>query len=188
MTRAQIITLQERIGTTPDGIWGAMSTAACKRHLCALMPNPHPWPISTDSQVIARFGQPGDESNLVGANVRGLGVKYDGRPVQTIRCHHLVADSLVEIVTEIASTPAAWILAEYAGCYNHRPMRGGSRHSKHAWGIAIDFSHTLNGLRTHWPRVASMPIEAMEAFAKRGWLAAGAFWSRDAMHFEATQP
>jgi hypothetical protein len=27
----------------------------------------------------------------------------------------------------------------------------------------------------------------MEEFAKEGWLSAGAFWSRDAMHFQATK-
>ena len=187
MTKAQIIALQTRIGTTPDGIWGDVSTAACKAHLRALMPTPHPWPTGDDASVIARFGQPGDESQLVGANVRGLGLKYEGRPVQTIRCHRLVAHSLVEILAEIDASPSAWILDQYAGCFNFRPMRGGSRYSKHAWGIAVDFAPATNGLRTHWPRAASMPIEAMEAFARHGWLSAGAFWSRDAMHFEATR-
>jgi hypothetical protein len=32
-----------------------------------------------------------------------------------------------------------------------------------------------------------MPLEIMEAFAREGWLAAGAFWGRDAMHFQATR-
>jgi hypothetical protein len=187
MTKAQIIALQERIGTKPDGLWGDVSTADCQRHLRALMPQPHPWPTGDDASVIARFGQPGDESQLVGANVRGLGLKYEGKPVQTIRCHRLVAHSLLAAITEIADTPSAWILSEYAGCYNFRKMRGGSRHSKHAWGIAVDFAPDTNGLRTHWPRAANMPIEAMEAFARQGWLAAGAFWNRDAMHFEATR-
>jgi len=187
MTRAEIIALQTRIGTTPDGIWGAVSTAACERHLRALMPTPNPWPTGDDMSVIARFGEPGDEEQLVGANVRGLGVKYEGQPVRSIRCHHLVADSLVTAITEIAATPARWILAEYAGCFNCRPMRGSSRLSKHAWGIAVDFAPATNGLHTHWPRAASMPIEAMEAFARVGFLSAGAFWSRDAMHFEATR-
>ena len=187
MTRAQIIALQERVGTKPDGIWGPVSTAACQRHLRSLMPTPHPWPTGDDASVIARFGQPGDESQLVGASVRGLGILYEGQPVRNIRCHYLVADSLVAAVTEIFASPARWILAEYAGCYNFRKMRGGSRHSKHAWGIAVDFAPGSNGLRTHWPRAATMPIEAMEAFARQGWLAAGAFWSRDAMHFEATR-
>jgi hypothetical protein len=27
----------------------------------------------------------------------------------------------------------------------------------------------------------------MEEFAKEGWLAAGAFWSRDSMHMQATR-
>jgi hypothetical protein len=187
MTKAQIIALQTRVGTTPDGIWGDVSTAACQRHLRALMPQPHPWPTGDDTSVIARFGQPGDESQLVGANVRGLGIQYEGQPVRNIRCHYLVADSLVAAVTEIFASPARWILTEYAGCYNFRTMRGGSRHSKHAWGIAIDFAPATNGLRTHWPRAATMPIEAMEAFARQGWLSAGAFWSRDAMHFETTR-
>jgi len=187
MTRAEIIALQTRIGTKPDGIWGVVSTAACKRHLRALMPTPNPWPTGDDTSVIARFGEPGDEEQLVGANVRGLGIKYEGQPVRNIRCHHLVADSLVTAITEIAATPARWILAEYAGCYNVRPMRGSSRLSKHAWGIAIDFAPATNGLHAHWPRAASMPIEVMEAFARVGFLSAGAFWSRDAMHFQATR-
>ena len=187
MTRTEIIALQERIGTTPDGIWGDVSTAACKRHLRALMPTPHPWPTGDESSVIRRYGEPGDEEQLVNLPVIGLGIKYAGKPVRTIRCHRLVADSLLAAITEIADSPAAWILTEYAGCYNVRPMRDGSRLSKHAWGIAIDFAPDTNGLRTHWPRAATMPIEAMEAFAKHGWLAAGAFWSRDAMHYETTQ-
>ena len=151
------------------------------------MPTPHPWPTGDESSVIRRFGEPGDTEQLVNARVDGLGLKYGGLPIKTIRCHRLVATSLVEIIHEIASSPAAWILGEYAGCYNVRPMRDGSRLSKHAWGIAIDFAPATNGLRANWPRAASMPIEAMEAFARQGWLAAGAFWSRDAMHFQTTQ-
>ena len=187
MTRTEIIALQTRIGTKPDGLWGDVSTAACRRHLRSLMPTPHPWPTGDESSVIRRFGEPGDTEQLVNARVDGLGLKYGGLPVKTIRCHRLVATSLVEILTEIAASPAAWILAEYAGCYNVRPMRDSTRLSKHAWGIAIDFAPDTNGLRTHWPRAANMPIEVMEAFARQGWLAAGAFWSRDAMHFQTTQ-
>jgi hypothetical protein len=32
-----------------------------------------------------------------------------------------------------------------------------------------------------------MPLAVMEEFSREGWLAAGAFWNRDAMHFQATQ-
>ena len=60
MTKAEIIALQARIGTTPDGIWGDVSTAACERHLRALMPKQHRWTTGDETSVIARFGEPGD--------------------------------------------------------------------------------------------------------------------------------
>lgn len=187
MTHSEIITLQEHIGTTPDGFWGAKSIAACQKHLRSLMPTPNPWPTGNDASVIRRFGYPGNEASLVNLPVHGLGVKYDGKMVRTIRCHGKVADSLLAVIADIADSPAAWILGQYAGCFNDRPMRGGSRNSKHAWGIAIDFAPATNGLRNHWPTRANMPIDAMECFARQGWIAAGAFWIRDAMHFEATR-
>jgi hypothetical protein len=44
-----------------------------------------------------------------------------------------------------------------------------------------------NGNHAHWPLTADMPLVVMEEFAREGWLSAGAFWGRDAMHFQATQ-
>lgn len=34
----------------------------------------------------------------------------------------------------------------YGGCFNNRPIRGGSRPSLHAWGIAIDMDPERNTL------------------------------------------
>ena len=42
----------------------------------------------------------------------------------------------------------------FGGCYNYRRMRGGSKWSSHAWGIAIDLYPTKNGLRTKAPKAA----------------------------------
>jgi hypothetical protein len=58
----------------------------------------------------------------------------------------------------------------------------------HAWMNAIDINAGRNGNKTSWPVNATMPIEVMECFAQEGWLSAGAFWGRDAMHFQATAP
>ena len=66
-------------------------------------------------------------------------------------------------------------------------MRGGYTPSLHARGAAIDFDSYDNGNSTHWPVGATMPIGVMEEFAREGWVAAGAFWGRDAMHFQATK-
>ena len=69
---------------------------------------------------------------------------------------------------------------------NNRSMRGGSLPSLHARGAAIDLMPDQNANHTPWPSAATMPMEVMEAFAREGWLSAGAFWGRDAMHFQAT--
>jgi hypothetical protein len=187
MNQSQIIELQRRIGTNPDGYWGPKSIAACQRHLKALMPMGGVWPSPEDGAMVRFFGRPGDESNLVSLDVTGLGVKYDGHAVRSIRCHELVADSLGRILRRISDSPHRGILAKYAGCYNPRTMRGGNRPSKHSWGAAIDLDPDHNGLKTSWPVAATMPIEVMEEFAREGWIGLGWRIGRDSMHFQPTR-
>jgi hypothetical protein len=186
MTRPQIKTLQERIGTTADGFWGPKSIAACQAHLRRLMPDPSPWPAPGSAALVAYYGHPGDESHLVNLPVGDLDVRYEGQKVRTIRCHRKVSGSLARIIAALSATHPG-ILQDYCGCFNFRRMRGGSSYSLHAYGAAIDFEAGDNGNRTAWPVAASMPIQVMEAFAREGWLPAGAFWGRDAMHFQATR-
>ena len=185
MIRTQIQAMQERIGTTPDGFWGPKSIAACQKHLRSLMPSPNPWPKPDQASLTKFYGAPGDESRLVNLDVAGLGVKYDGKPVRTIRCHAKVADSLKRILTSLSKTHPD-ILAQYAGVYNNRPMRGGSLPSLHARGAAIDLAPDTNRLSQSWPVSATMPIEVMEAFAREGWTGLGWSIGRDAMHYQAT--
>jgi hypothetical protein len=187
MTRQQINAMQARIGAEPDGWWGPKSIAACQRHLRAMMPTPNPWPRPDLAAMKSFYGDPGDVARLVNLPVIGLGIKYAGQPVRAVRCHERVAESLGRVLRRIAASEHRAILDHYAGCYNYRPMRGGSTWSKHAWGAAIDLMPATNGNHTHWPTKATMPLEIMEAFALDGWLSAGAFWARDAMHFQATR-
>jgi len=187
MTKNQIIELQKRVGATPDGFWGPASIEACKAHLRSLMPNDPPWPTTDQASLTKFYGRAGDEPMLVPLAVGDLDIRYDGKNVKNIRCHRKVAPSLRRILENIAKTPHSWVLKEYGGCYNNRPMRGGSTPSLHARGAAIDLAPNTNANREHWPSSANMPLEVMEEFAKEGWLAAGAFWSRDAMHFQATR-
>ena len=184
MNKTQIQELQRRIGTDPDGFWGPASIAACKRHLKRLMPSPNPWPKTSSSALRAFYGEPGDESNLVSLPAP-VPMYYEGKKIRTIRCHKLVADSLARALTE-AHRHHPKVVGDYSGCFNFRRMRGGSSYSLHAYGAAIDLDAGNNGNRTHWPLRATMPIEVMEAFAGEGWMPAGAFWSRDAMHFQST--
>lgn len=187
MTRNQIIELQKRIGTTPDGFFGRKSIEACKAHLRALMPVDHPWPTTDQASLTKFYGRAGDETMLVNLAVGDLDIRYDGKNVKSIRCHHKVAPSLRRILENIAKTPHSWVLKEYAGVYNNRPMRGGSTPSLHARGAAIDLAPSTNQFREHWPMSANMPIEVMEIFSREGWLAAGAHWGYDSQHFQATR-
>lgn len=189
MNSQEIRLLQERVGALPDGKWGPKSIAACRAHLRALMPAICPWPSPDDVSMTRFYGKAGDESNLVNLPVDGIGILYDGKPVRTIRVHEKCAESLHRILIEISCGQAAWVLKEYAGCFNPRPMRGGARPSKHAWGAAIDLAPDTNMLKSSWPTQGNMPIQVMEAFSREGWASAGAFWEggKDAMHAEATK-
>ena len=186
MNQEQIKAMQAKIGTVPDGFWGMKSITACQKYLRSLMPSPNPWPGTSQAELTAFYGRPGDESKLVNLPVEGLGVKYDGVLVRTVLCHAKVADSLHRVLSSLARTHPE-ILEKYAGCYNNRNMRGGSLPSLHARGAAIDLWPEKNGNHTVWPTRAMMPLEIMGACAKEGALSAGAYWSRDSMHQQFTR-
>lgn len=186
MTQDQIKDIQRKIGTTPDGFYGPKSIEAGKKYLRSLMPSPNPWPKTDQASLTKFYGAPGDESQLVNLDVTGLGVKYEGKAVRTIRCHAKIAEPLKRVLTSLSKTHPE-ILAEYAGVYNNRKMRGGSLPSLHARGAAIDLWPEKNTMGMAWPSKAMMPFEVMEAFAREGAVSAGAFWGYDGMHAQFTQ-
>ena len=186
MTRDRIKKIQSKIGATVDGFWGPRSITACQSYLRSLMPKDANWPSPSQEALQGFYSSAGDESKLVAVNVEGLGLRYDGKPVKSIRCHDRVADSLKRVLTALAKTHPD-ILAQYAGVYNNRPMRGGSLPSLHARGAAIDLAADTNRLSQSWPVSADMPFEVMEAFAREGWVGLGWLIGRDAMHFQATR-
>lgn len=180
--------MQRAIGTEPDGFWGPKSIAACQRHLRGLMPSPHPWPSSSQASLRRFYGDPWDNSRIVSIDAPAWLRLYDdaSKRVRKIQCHELVADSLLRAL-EASYAAAPDFARRYFGCHVDRAMRGGTSPSLHAYGAAIDLAASTNGNRTAWPVRANMPLSIMEAFAREGWLAAGAFWGRDAMHFQATR-
>jgi hypothetical protein len=193
MNQTQIKIMQETVGTEPDGFWGPKSVAACQRYLRAAMPNPNPWPKQDQKSLTAFYGPAGN------VRMATIGVPYKmylyNGPANVVKIsvHEKLAASLERILKELgkryktdeARTESG--VNRFFGVYANRAMRGGSLPSLHARAAAIDLDANRNGLHAHWPSRARMPLEVMEIFAREGWLAAGAFWSRDAMHFQATQ-
>lgn len=197
MKRSEIVRTQERIGTLGDGFWGPKSIAACQNHLKKLMPSVHPFPKEGSSEFFAFFGKHGDKNYSPPSKKITLPfpIYYDKKPVKSLWVHEKCADSLLRVFERLAkiypdkaSREAAGIHV-YNGLYNPRLKRNSlNSWSMHAWMNAIDLNAGKNGNKTSWPVNASMPIEVMECFAQEGWLSAGAFWGRDAMHFQATAP
>ncbi len=194
MTATQIKALQTAVGAAPDGFWGPKSIAACQRHLRALMPNPNPWPTTAQTNLQRFYGSPGDTSLYVQIEPPYPMFLYDGtEKVRKITVHRRCAESLLRVLVDIARVfptdedrKAAGV-TKFFGIYNNRPMRNGTLPSMHARAAAIDINATRNGNTTAWPVRATMPLEVMECFAREGWKSAGAFWGRDAMHFEASR-
>lgn len=198
MNRTEIIRTQERVGALGDGFWGPHSIAACQQHLKNLMPATHPFPVEGSPEFLAFFGEHGEEGVYTPPTKKitlPFTIYYGKSPIKTLRVHNKCADSLLRVFQNLAavypdqlSRKAAGILV-YDGLYSPRLKRGSlNSWSMHAWSNAIDINAGKNGNKTAWPTTATMPIEVMECFAKEGWLSAGAFWGRDAMHFQATAP
>jgi len=187
MTTDKIKAIQSRVGATVDGFWGPKSIFACQHYLQRLMDgSSNRWPETDQASLTKFYGPAGDESRLVMIELPSC-MRYEGIPVRRARVNARCAESLSRVLEALAKSPQAEVLGEFAGVFNDRAMRGGSTPSLHARGAAIDLMAESNGNRMHWPLAADMPFEVMEAFAREGWLSAGAFWGRDAMHFQATR-
>ena len=107
--------------------------------------------------------------------------------IERIRCHRLVAESLLRILREVRDS--TWPgRGAYGGCYNYRTVRGNPTVlSTHSWGIAIDLDPGPNALGRKWTSAPPMiPMEIVEIFQKEGWTWGGNFRRPDCMHFEAT--
>jgi len=186
MNADRIKAIQSKVGTTVDGFWGPKSIFACQHYLQRLMDGSgQKWPETDQASLTKFYGPAGDESRLVMIELPGC-TRYEGIPVRRTRVNARCAESLSRVLDSLSNSHPE-VLGEFAGVFNNRAMRGGSTPSLHARGAAIDLAPDTNGNRMHWPLAASMPFEVMEAFAREGWLAAGAFWGRDAMHFQATR-
>ncbi len=198
MNRSEVIHVQERVGALGDGFWGPKSIASCQSYLKSLMPAPAIFPVEGSKEFLDFFGNHGVKNGFTPPSKKiklPFVIYYENIAVSEILVHKKCADSLLRVFERLssiypdqASRQKAGVLS-YSGLYNPRLKRGSlNSWSMHAWMNAIDINASENGNKTSWPVSASMPIEVMECFAQEGWMSAGAFWGRDAMHFQATSP
>jgi hypothetical protein len=101
-----------------------------------------------------------------------------------VRCHRLLIEPLRAALNEVVAAGLAPALnvRDYGGCYLPRYIdwQEGRSLSMHAWGLAIDFNVSTNGLG----RAPQLDLGVVEVFERHGfnW---GGWWNRpDGMHFE----
>lgn len=194
-----------------DGYWGANTDNAYQqfRHQLeygASMPiwrpeelvspvNPNGWPLDNVSALDAFYGP--KAKNLVTYEVPYL-LKLAWPPysnVSRITSHRLVKDSVLRILTQVKSV---YGMAEierlrlnmYGGCFADRPIRGGTRPSTHAWGIALDFDPDNNQLK--WGRDKAHFARPeyhrwWEIWEAEGWVSLGRTRNYDWMHVQAAK-
>lgn len=151
---------------------------------------------STIRRGDSSFGPAGCEDRLVSVKVpEGYPLKYDGKPVKSIRIHELVADRLEAALNDILAyygpdiekiAPGACV---YDGSYNFRKTRNSSSQSIHSWGLAIDFDASNNQLKTKSP-YARLSQDVYKPFfdilEHHGFASLGRRSDSDWMHVQAT--
>jgi hypothetical protein len=108
------------------------------------------------------FGAPGSARATAGRCDLPFAHRLAWAPAQQIiqyRCHQLLAEVMTWVHAEAARHYGE---AEYrrlrldlwGGCFNHRPVRGGTAVSIHSYGAAVDTDPERNGLHTPTDRAA----------------------------------
>jgi hypothetical protein len=200
---------QKQEGLFPDGIlgpatWGAIQKTLVPRGvLTGLLPKAPPIPRGFD-EIVATFGDPrplmSPDGTISSANqlvwerqtlargvlpfpialVDGRGAKT-GIVVTSFHAHHLLVALVESIFQEISRAGLDKAITSWGGIYNFRPIRGVSRISLHAFGIAIDLNPENNELGTR----GNMNPELILMFKHFGFFWGGDFHGRpDPMHFQ----
>lgn len=149
----------------------------------------------TDAQLLAKYGKPGDASQLTTIDLPyPMRLAWDPHViVSRIQCHKLIADRLKDVFSDILAHYGLPKIQElgidlYGGCVNVRLMRGSkTRWSVHAFGCAIDLDPARNTLKetSKTARFARPEYNPMiDIFYKHGFQSLGREKNYDWMHFQ----
>jgi hypothetical protein len=193
-----------------DGYWGADTENAFSKYLYlrdnGQLPeswrpedrtpvNPNLWPVQYTPQFDAFYGPKG--SSLVKIQLPyPHRLAWDPKTVvNTFSCHQKVHDSLKRVLTNVLNHYGLPRIQElrldlWGGCYNERPIRGGTKWSMHSWAIAIDYDPAHNKLE--WGRdkasFAHPDYDAWWRFwEEEGWVSLGRDRNFDWMHVQAAK-
>ncbi len=150
----------------------------------------------TEKEIIAKYGQ----ANKTGAGyLTTINLPYPmylnwntSEKINSFQCHKLIKEPLLNVFKDILAhygleKVKELQLDDFGGCFNYRPMRGGTSLSRHSWGIAIDLDPDRNLLKetSKTARFARPEYKPMiDIFYKHGFISYGVEFNFDFMHFE----
>ena len=148
-------------------------------------------------QMYDIFGEPSSRGEFAESYLRTMDfsefrpyfdhvVDYEGNPWSyRIYGNGCTEDPLRRAFGLIVERGLAQELKAWNGCFNIRPMKGGSRQtSMHAWAVANDFNADTNPFGRRL--ITDFSPEFIRCFADAGW-EWGGLWGHpnfDAMHFQ----
>lgn len=159
-------------------------------------PNPNGWPRDDLQALEAFYGPPGAERLVRIEPPYPHRLAWD--PRKTVRhflCHRKVKDSLERVLERVLNHYGREGIRElrldlWGGCFNERKIRGGTRWSTHAWGIALDYDPARNRFKWGWDRAAFARPEYdawWQCWEAEGWISMGRQRNFDWMHVQAAR-
>lgn len=189
--KERIKQIQRKVGVAADGIVGPLTVEA----LCSALQIPPAAPVwPTQAQVRAGsscFGKPGNEAALTSI-VPPYPLYFEGRQVQTIRVHKLIAPHVQQALRDVLAHYGQEAIHRlgldiYGGSYSYRAVSSGKSLSMHAWGIALDFSPDANAYSMKAPRATLSCAECRpwwEIWEQQGAVSLGRECDYDWMHLQ----
>ncbi len=199
---------------TIDGLWGQLTQTAYDNLTYKLLygtnpeiwrpeeripANPNHWPLQSQSELEAFYGQakPSGNPNLISVTLPyPMIIAWDtSKTVTKITVHKKVKDSLLRVLTKVhqhygISEIRRLRLDYFGGCFNYRAIRGGTTLSTHSWAIALDFDPINNQLSWGRDKATFARPEYnkwWEFWEEEGWVSLGRERNYDWMHVQAAK-
>lgn len=149
------------------------------------------WP--TYDKLEEFFGEPGTNQTMFHLPFPMKLAWDQGTEIHRFSCNKKVVDSLGRVYKQILADYGHEGIQEhrldlFGGCLNVRSMRGSSRLSTHAYGIAIDTDPARNWLRASKKQATlARPVydKFWKAWETEGWVSLGRTYDYDWMHVQA---
>jgi hypothetical protein len=207
----QIACLEEGIeGVDVDGYWGHQTEFATEQLLFLMehgrlpdnwrpeeheVPNPNNWPVQYTPEFYDFYGKRGSSLVKIELPFEHKLSWNNNVTIRSFYCHEKVHDSLKSILEKVmdhygVEEVKKLRLDQWGGCYNERPIRGGSKWSMHSWGIALDYDPARNKLK--WGRdkasfARSEYNDWWRFWEEEGWISLGRERNFDWMHVQAAK-